>query len=185
MGSFKNFLNEQEDENLFKEIHDIVATLGEDELNEFGYYLYSEFFDEEEGEEEETPEDDEFTIDDVMEMIAELGPEFYGEILDMLDFEEDDIESHHGGEDIDNDIQEGVSRIMRQKNFNRKKRKFMSNTKADMRRTKAKRKMAARQNRAKRKRYYRANKKKISAYQKSRNTAISKGKHKVKLRRPA
>jgi hypothetical protein len=87
--------------------------------------------------------------------------------------------------DICDDLDEGISRIMKTKNMNKKKRKFMATSKAELRKTKVKRKQAARKNKAKAKRYYKANKKKIAAYQKSRAAAIKKGKHKVKMRRKA
>lgn len=82
-------------------------------------------------------------------------------------------------------LNEAVSRIMKQKNMNRKKRKFMSLSKAKLRQSAAARKKKNRMTKAARKRYYRANKQKIAAYQKSRRSAIKKGKHKVKLRRSA
>lgn len=153
------------------EIESLLSDMDDDEIDEFGYVLYTEFFDEEDQDEYE----DFFTIDDVKEMINELGEDFYEEILDMLQIEVSDT--------TDPDLNEVVSRIMKQRNMNRKLRKYMSTSSAKLRQQKAARKKAARQNKASRKRYYRANKAKIAAYQKSRREAIKKGKHKVKLRR--
>lgn len=169
MGSFKKFLME-EDETL-QQIYAILEELSEEEIDEFGFVLYYEFFDD-----EDTDEDDYdfFELDDIKEMINSLGPEFYDEILYLL--EEDDE---------DDDLEEGVSRAMKAKNMNRKKRKFMVKSKAIMKRTKVKRKQLARKDKAKRKRYYRANKKKLASYQRSRAKAIKKGKHFSKLRRSA
>lgn len=82
-----------------------------------------------------------------------------------------------------NKMDEAVSRRLSISNYNRQKRKFMKTSKAELRRTKAQRKIAARVTKAKRKRYYKANKQKISSYQKSRAEAIKKGKHIVKLRK--
>lgn len=192
MGSFKKFLNEQED--LLKEINAILDDMCESDLDDFGYALYFEFFEDEPGEEDDLAL---FERSDVDEMISILGPDMYEFILDLLeempvsddeDDQEDEFDS--GNDDMedsdgDGDVSEGVGRRMIQKNMNRKKRKFMKNSKAMMRRTKAARKKLARKNRAKKKRYYRANKVKIAAYQKSRAAAIKKGKHKVKLRRAA
>jgi len=107
-----------------------------------------------------------------MEIINELGPEFYDDILAELEYYEEDDE-----------LEEGVSRRMKTKSFNRKNRKYMSKTKSNLRKEKAKRRKENRKSKAKRKRYYKINKKKISAYQKSRNTAIKKGKHKTKVRK--
>lgn len=191
MGSFKKFLSEAED--YLAMINAILDQLDDEEIDEFGYVLYSDFFDTEEEEEtsaednteDETGEEDEadepFTRADVDEMIQVLGSELYLAILELLD--EDDGSEWAGEED--EDLEEGVTRRMVAKNMNRKKRKFMKNSKAMMRKTKAVRKRLARKNRAKKKRYYRANKVKIAAYQKSRASAIKKGKHKVKLRRAA
>jgi len=87
-------------------------------------------------------------------------------------------------EDIE-DLEEAVSRRMKAQNRNRKKRKFMQTSRAELRRTKQKRKIQARKTKQSRKRYYRANKNKIKNYQKSRADAIKKGTHKVKVRRKA
>jgi len=191
MGAFKKFLKENED--VLQQIFDMLDELSDEEIDEFGYFLYSEFFDNvppETSEDEE--QEEEFDAEDVKEMIDALGPDMYEAILDLLlpeDIETDtstiDAEEYHDVDPDEQEVQEGVSRKMKTKNINRKKRKFMTKTKADLRRTKAQRKKEARQNMASRKRYYRANKMKIKSYQKSRAAFIKKGKHKVKLRRSA
>lgn len=135
------------------------------ELDEFGVYLYSTFFDEDD-------EDVVYTRSDIDEMIEALGPMMYDYILEMLETTEDQEEVH-----------ETVSRILKKSNINRKKRVFMSNSKSDLRVSKAERRRKNRETRVQRKRYYRTNKKKIQSYQKSRNAAIKSGQHKVKLRR--
>lgn len=147
-----------------------LSEMDEDEIEEFGYVLYYEFFDD-----EETDADDysDFTLADVQLMIDELGEEMYEEILDLLD------------ELDDEELDEAVSRRMKSQNRNRKKRKFMQTSRAELRRTKQKRKIQARKTKQARKRYYRANKNKIKNYQKSRAEAIKKGTHKVKVRRKA
>jgi len=163
--SFKQFLKESED-NLIK-IKAILSEMSADEIDEFGVYLYEEFFDMDESEDL-----DQFEISDVETMIKLLGETFYNQILDMLDEDDETYE-----------MEEGASRVMKASNLNKKKRKFMGNSKADLRKTKAQRKKDARMNKSKTKRYYKANKTKIAAYQKSRSDAIKKGKHNVKLRK--
>lgn len=177
MGSFNNFLAESVDS--LTEINVILDELDEFEMDQFGWVLYSEFFEEEEGIDE--ADIDLFTRSEVDYMIKELGPNMHDEILDMLEeYDSEDIDDSE-----DEEMSEGVSRRMASKNRNRKKRKFMANSKAALRKTAVARKRAARQNKAKKKRYYKANKTKIAAYQKSRNDNIKKGKHKVKMRRKA
>lgn len=193
MGQFKNFLKEEEDEyltdaELLQLINDELADMDEDEIFAFAEVLYYEFF-----EDEETAEDDEypdFNINDVNSMIAALGPEFYVDILEMLlpdeakdDFDWDSIELDD--EEEAGDTNEGVSRVMKRKNFNRKKRKFFKKTKAELRKGIAQRRKMNRKNRAKKRRYFRANKKRIQMYKKSRSAAMKKGRHIKKVRRGA
>lgn len=197
MGKFKDFLSEQSEDDivvdldtlssveLLKIINDELSQMDEEEINLFGYVLYNEFFDD-----EETAEDDyeDFTLEDVQAMIAELGAEFYADIADLLlpDEESDDEESDDEEEDDEEeDIDEAVGRIMKRKNMNRKKRKFFKKTKAELRKGLAARRKANRLNKAKRKKYFRVNKKRIAMYQKSRATAIKKGRHIKKVRRGA
>lgn len=175
MGKFKDFLHEEED--LLKQITDILMQMDEDDIDAFGYYLLSTFF-------ESEPEDEEYyySINDVQEMIQDLGPDMYTYILDMLsEVPDEDIEDPEDIEELD--LEEGVSRTMKAGNRNRKKRKFMQNSAAALRRTAASRKKKARKNKSKRKRYYSANKAKIKQYQKSRSKAIKAGKHIPKMRR--
>ena len=178
MGTFKDFLAEEE--NLLAQISALVHSMDEEELNDFGNYLYDEFF----AEDGEDPSWEEYSEEDIQDMIAELGDDMYEYIFDMLSWEDsEDNAEQKAGED--NEMDEGVSRIMKTSNMNRKKRKFMGVSKAELRRTKAVRKKEARLSRAERKRSYRANKAKIKSYQASRNKAIKKGKHIVKLRKAA
>lgn len=164
MGDFKNFL--EESEQALSNIKFVLNDMDEEDIDVFGDYLYNEFFDKD----EDYSEDDYYTVDDVLSMTNELGTDMYDYVLDML------------GES-DEEIEEGVTRRMLATNRNKKKRKFMSNSRSAMRRTKAQRKRDARKNKNARKKYYRANKQKIKAYQKSRREAIKKKKHVVKTRR--
>ena len=193
MGDFRQFLNENDD-SLVK-IKESINAMGPEEIDEFGFYLFAEFFDSfEDGvEDADNAEEIIFTHEDVLEMIQALGSEMYPDVLDMLDevseeeFEEilrdDDGEFTPGSIPDYSSIDESVSRIMLSTNRNRKRRKFMAKSKTKMRQSVAQRKRIARQNRNKVKRYYRANKSKIKAYQKSRRTAIKAGKHIVKVRK--
>jgi len=187
MGSFKTFLNENEE--MLAEINAILLELEADAIDELGHVLVENFFDDD----DETSDNNYYILDDLNDMIEELGEDFYPYILDLLEIDQDDAPVAQrypldvGGSvsESDEDLEERVARRMSMKSMNKKKRKFMGKSKADLRKTKAARKKAARANRSSRKRYQRANKQKIAAYQKSRSAAISKGKHKVKLRRKA
>lgn len=194
MGKFRQFLLEEDGEDYLSDsqllalINGELADLSEDEIFAFAYVLYYEFF-----EDEDNPDDnyEDFNIDDVKEMIATLGPEYYVDILDLLlpDEEEDGFDwdsielDDESGESEEMD--EAVGRVMKRKNFNRKKRKFFKKTKADLRKGLSARRKANRKNMSKRKKFYRINKKRLASYQKSRATAVKKGRHMVKVRRGA
>lgn len=193
MGDFRQFLNENDD--TLAKIKESIGSMQPEEIDEFGFYLFAEFFDSFGDGEADTDDVEEiiFTHEDVLEMVQALGAEMYPDVLDMLDevseeeFEEilrdDDGEFTPGNVPDYSSIDESVSRIMLSKNRNRKRRKFMAKSKTKMRQSVAQRKRIARQNRNKVKRYYRANKSKIKAYQKSRRTSIKAGKHIVKVRK--
>lgn len=186
---------EMNSQSLMIEIKNILDSLSDDEVDEFGAFLAVEFF--------ETSEDEIddlfFDIDNVIEMIRTLGDndedekvEIYSFILDLLlpeDFENSkyldyDNEPEYS-EIAPDDISEGVSRIMKVKNLNRKKRKFFQKSAALLRKERAKRVKSNRENRATRKAYQRINKVKLKAYQKSRATFMKKGRHFKKIRRQA
>lgn len=186
MGQFRNLLIKFDktfltEADLINDIRDILNTMSEDEIDELGYYLILEFYDLTEEEMDEL-DDTYFDIDNVMEMIEDLGEDFYEYIMEMIlpdDSEIDDDNEHYE----DEEIEEGVSKVMKVKNINRKKRKFFKKSLATLRQTKAERKRMARKNRASRRNYQRVNKVKIKNYQKSRSNFIKKGAHNVKIRR--
>jgi len=150
-----------------KEIIRELGDMSEDEVSEFGSYLYGEFF----GEDDFIYDYNEyFSYEDVIELIISMGVESYDVILDSL-------------QEIHYDIDEGVSKKMNIGNFNKKKRKFQKKTANQLKKEKMKAKLNYKRNKGKIKRYRNKNKSKIKKYQKSRNDAIQKGKHKVKLRR--
>lgn len=172
MLKFKTFLKEAEEAKDVKyEIIRIIDTMGEDELQELGAWLYSEFFEPDE-EEDGIPY---FTIEDIKGMIDELPSEIYLDVLDELEIEDEESEAE--------ETNEGVTAIMMGSRKNKKKRKFMKKGRATLKREEAQRKRENRINSGKRKRYYRANKSKIKHYQASRRDAINRGAHFVKLRR--
>ena len=155
-----------------------IDQLDDDELDELGCYLSTEFMEADLDDEYDDDDDDEYDKGDVVRMVRILCKEynFIGFLMGIIkDGVPDGVES----------LDESLSRIMKNKSMNKKKRKFMSKSGAQLRREKTNRKRVARKNKAKKKRYYKANKTKISAYQKSRSAAIKKGKHNIKKRRPA
>lgn len=178
MGKFKDFL--KEDEDTLQSIYELLDEMSDEEIDDFGYFLNQEFFDDDTDENGEVIDDDEeYDIDDVKEMIEDLGGEFYDEILDMLS----PIDIDFGGSEYEEtEMEERVSRRLKISNMNKRSRKYMGLSKSQFRQKSMERKKKARMTRAKRKRYYNVNKKKMSAYQKSRSSAIKKGKHIVKRR---
>lgn len=78
---------------------------------------------------------------------------------------------------------EKVSIRMSKKNLNKKRNKFFSKTKNDLRVTAAQRRKDARIKKADRKRYYRMNRINIRKYQKSRHQNVASGKHLQKIRK--
>lgn len=189
---------EMNSEDLLKEIKTILEGMSDDEIDEFGAFLSVEFF--------ETPEEDiediYFDFNTVINMIDELIAEYddeteiYEIILDLLlpedfmssaDYTDDGNYEEESEEDLvlDEDVNEGVSRIMKVKNLNKKKRKFFTKSAASLRKERAKRIKKNRLNRADRKAYQRVNKAKIKGYQKSRANFIKKGRHFKKIRRQA
>ena len=184
---------EMSSDSLMIEIKNILDDLSEDEVDEFGAFLSVEFF--------ETPEEDIdelfFDVDNVIEMVKELGSEaesedekeeIYSFILDLLlpeDFENSKYLDYDDELEYEEDMSEGVSRVMKAKNLNRKKRKFFQKSAATLRKERAKRVKKNRENRASRRAYTRVNKAKLKAYQKSRATFMKKGKHFKKIRRQA
>lgn len=163
----------------FATLDDVLAeidTLDDDEIDELGYVLYTEFIDGGQPQVDSGDSDHVYSHEDVVDMVKILCKEYHfiGYLMTMIvDGVIEETET----------ITEAPSRMMKNRDMNKKKRKFMSKTKSQMRRDLSTRKRAARTNKSKNKRYYKANKVKISAYQKSRNSAIKKGKHKVKIRK--
>ena len=173
---------------IFVEIENILDSMPEDEIDELGAFLSVEFFDITEDE----IEDEYFDKKVVINMIKELGEDSYEFILDLLlpeDFESSADYTDDGNyeEETEEDLEmtEGVSRIMKAKNRNLKKRKFFKKSAATLRKERADRLKKNRINRAARKGYQRINKAKLQSYQKSRAKFMKKGKHFAKIRKQA
>jgi hypothetical protein len=189
---------EMNSDDLLKEIQNILELMSDDEIDEFGAFLSVDFF--------ETPEEDieniYFDLVTVLHMIDELAEEYgndteiYEIILDLLlpedfmssaDYTDDGSYEEEYEEDLglEDGVNEGVTRIMKVKKLNRKKRKFFTKSAASLRKERAVRIKKNRLNRADRKAYQRINKAKIKGYQKSRATFMKKGRHFKKIRRKA
>lgn len=169
--NFNDFIAEEEDSDFlqFDEVQFLVyqklEELTEDELDELGYYIYTEYYDDCEDADDLT-----FGREDIDCMIAELGEyseDLFDDLYEML-FEEDPETF---------DITEAVGRRFLAKNRKRKKNRRFKNGKtvAQKRREKILNKVKNRKTRAQRKRYYRKNKQKIASYMKSYNQAVKSG----------
>jgi len=194
MAAFKDYLNSineafrdalTDDELL--NISDTLNTFTEEELDVFGAYLFDTFFVDSNDEEtddsyeetddsyEETDDsDDRYGVEEIVSMLK---------VLQFIPGINDFIEDAFDVVDVLAEIDEDVSSVFGASNKNHKKRKFMSNSASELRRTKNARKRSNRENKASRKAYYHKNKVKLAKYQKMRSTAIKKGTHIVKLRR--
>jgi len=122
--------------------------------------------------------------EDLHDLIDYLDPADYGDIadliLDFLDANYEDDEMSDDPEEVNGEIEEGVSR-----KFTGKKkgvRKFKK-TGAQLRKDKVKNKKSNRKNRVKNRQYNKKNKAKKKAYNKSYSKAVKSGQHKAKLRK--
>ena len=167
-------------EDILAEIKSILDEMDEDEIDELGAFLSVEFFDVPEDDIEETY----FDAENILEMIEELGEDMYEVILDLI-LPEDFTNSADLEDEEEAEVSEGVSRVMKAKRRNMKKRKFFQKSAATLRKERAARMKANRMNRASRKAYTRVNKAKLASYQKSRAKFMRKGKHFAKIRRQA
>lgn len=179
-----------------------LSQMSHDDIDEFGFWLYTMFF----GDAEDEDAQDYFYLVDVLGMILALDPEFYPDVQTALMYDEgSDDEAPNivpgvsvTGTEIDgkivsestpedSELEEAVSGIFKPTNRNRKKRKFYANqvTKADLRRTAAQRRRENRKNRPKRHRRYIANKNKVLRYNKQYRAAVNKGVHIKKIRKKA
>lgn len=156
---------------------DIVSNeLTPEEVDEFGDWLYNEYF------EDNDSDTAIFEVTDIQQMLNDIAQSddaicILDDILGALTLDEFNDDS------INESLLESVTPYMKASNRNLKKRKFMANSKMYMLRTKQKRKRENLLSKPKRHRQYLVNKAKIKRYQASRNTAIKKHLHIVKLRK--
>jgi len=122
--------------------------------------------------------------EDLHDLIDYLDPSDYGDIadliLDFLDENYEDDEISDGPEEVDGEIEEGVSRKFKGKK--KGVRKFKK-TGAQLRKDKVKNKKSNRKNRVKNRQYNKKNKAKKKSYNKSYSKAVKSGQHKAKLRK--
>jgi len=175
---FKNFLESIEMDsdiaNSLATIKNELATFTPDELEEFGEWLNTEIYDDEEN------YDDIYDYDSIIELISSLDSEDLDYVAYMLTDDDIDID-----DDIDDndDIDESIKVRFSAKQRNKKKNKKFSLSKAKFRAGAAKRKKENRMNKISRKKAYRKNKVKLKKYNKSYNAAVKKGQHIKKIRR--
>lgn len=160
------------------------------QIHEYAKILFDLYYDHEDY-------DEEFTFEDIVWIIVELLEDGVDEedILDDLEIEmtsplsdEEAIEIYDQIEDVlysdeFGDLEERVSPLFKQKNYNKKRRKFMAKSKAVMNRERVKRRQKNRQTKVKRRQKYRANRNRIKLYQKQYRRAVKTGLHRKKLRR--
>lgn len=174
---YENSIDDVSIQDMVDCIVDIVTTeLTPEETDEFGVWLYTTYFDDNDN------DNDIFELEDIKQMLSVLSVTedaiyILDDILGALTLDEFDDDS------INEALLESVTSYMKAPNRNLKKRKFMANSKMYLFRTKQKRKKENLLSKPKRHREYLINKKRISDYQKSRSTAIKKHLHIVKLRR--
>ena len=188
---FRNFLNES----VTNDIKDIILDFTDEEIELFAITVLEDILKVNDEDLSQGEFDDDFGYDwdftSTLDLINSMGEIDQLAALELLMFDNDysrseadlDVEKQSNDDCMCDDMTEAVTGFMKSSAKNKKKRKFMGNSKAEMRKTKAVRKRAARANKSKGKRYYKANKKKIASYSKDRNKKIKKGAHIVKKRK--
>lgn len=184
--SFKDFFESIENSaTIYEEIKKIISEFDEEDLYFLGSYLLITFF----GISEDEVIDLEFSSDDILDIVNDLGEENFEIVYDLitynadLDNEEDffmnDVSSEEeSSEDYlpDDAIGEKFGKIFLAKNFKRG-RSFFAKSKASLAATKAKNRIKYLQNKAKIQRNLRLNKTFLKSYRKSRAAAIKSKKH--------
>lgn len=188
--SFKNFVAAlNENELLLEEIKEILSSYDEEDLQYLGVYILVTFFDYQEDELFDVI----FEIEDILDIIKDLGVENYGIILDLISYnpdldsedDEDYIFMDFSSEPDEKEasdytpsdaITEHMAKIFLSKNFKRAK-KFFAKTKASLAKDKAKNRMNYIKKKAKIKRVLKMNKMYLQSYRKSRAAAIKSKKH--------
>lgn len=189
--SFKNFVVAlNENELLLEEIKEILASYDEEDLHYLGVYILVTFFDYL----EEELFDVIFEVEDIIDIVKDLGVENYGIVLDLISYNpeldgsedaEDYIMFDFSAEPDETEaasflpsdaISEQMSKIFLSKHFKRAK-KFFAKTKASLAKDKAKNRMNYIKKKAKIKRVLKMNKMYLQSYRRSRAAAIKSKKH--------
>lgn len=189
--SFKNFVvSLNENELLLEEIKEILSSYDEEDLHYLGVYILVTFFDYL----EEELFDVIFEVEDILDIIKDLGVENYGIVLDLISYNPD-LDNSEEDEDYilfdfssepdekepadftpSDAITEHMAKIFLSKHFKRAK-KFFAKTKASLAKDKAKNRMNYIKKKAKIKRVLKMNKMYLQSYRKSRAAAIKSKKH--------
>lgn len=189
--SFKNFVVAlNENELLLEEIKEILASYDEEDLHYLGVYILVTFFDYL----EEELFDVIFEVEDIIDIVKDLGVENYGIVLDLISYNpeldgsedaEDYIMFDFSAEPDETEaasflpsdaISEQMTKIFLSKHFKRAK-KFFAKTKASLAKDKAKNRMNYIKKKAKIKRVLKMNKMYLQSYRRSRSAAIKSKKH--------
>jgi hypothetical protein len=189
--SFKNFVVAlNENELLLEEIKEILSSYDEEDLHYLGVYILVTFFDYL----EEELFDVIFEVEDIIDIVKDLGVENYGIVLDLISYNpeldgsedaEDYIMFDFSAEPDETEaasflpsdaISEHMSKIFLSKHFKRAK-KFFAKTKASLSKDKAKNRMNYIKKKAKIKRVLKMNKMYLQSYRRSRAAAIKSKKH--------
>lgn len=189
--SFKNYVNIlNENEFLLDEIKQILSSYDEEDLQYLGTYILVTFFDYK----EEELFDVVFDVEDILDIIKDLGVENYGVVLDLISYNPD-LDNSEEDEDyimidfssepdedeaydyaVDGAISENYAKVFLSKKFKRIK-KFFAKTKASLAKDKAKNRMNYIKKKAKIQRILKMNKQFLKTYRKSRALAIKTKKH--------
>ncbi len=78
---------------LSDKVEKALKELNPDEVDEVGYVIYKDFFSEDPNSDEDGS-DEEFKIDEVKEMISQLGPEMQPYVLDLIKFAKDAMDDN-------------------------------------------------------------------------------------------
>lgn len=189
--SFKDFVQHlNENEFLLEEIKEILSSYDEEDLQYLGTYILVTFFDYQ----EEELFDVFFNVEDILDIVKDLGVENYGIVLDLISYNPD-LDNSEDEEDyimvdfsanpdedeaedysVDGAISENYAKVFLSKKFKRVK-KFFAKTKASLAKDKAKNRMNYIKKKAKIQRVLKMNKQFLKTYRKSRALAIKSKKH--------
>ena len=172
---FKKFINEEAEiallvEGVKEEIIIGLDSMDKEDISGFGEFIEDLL------NAEDVFDDEEYTKEEVIELIGELDAEDLDYALYMMGTDEFDTEEE------DESMDEKTSRVLKAGNRNRGKKRF-TKSKAELRKGKGARKKENRTNKVSRKKYRNKNKVNLKKYAKSYGLAVASGKHIRKIRR--